>query len=266
MVKALEFTDEQSSTYLATPQVRVNEELHRVAFRKGLGQASIASNEALNGLKRSDLADFVQNHFTKDRIAVVATGVNHDELVELVETSFDGIELKGSSEKPPMTKYYGGESRIDAGPNSTALFSVAFEGSSTNPSDYYTSLVLAELLNSSTGVKYSCSSKIGTESTTVTGFSTSYSDSGLVGFTVKGLNSEVKQVAQNAINELKGATAISSNAFESAKKAAIISFETNSTRSNILESLGKESTSSFVFGVEGFEMVTVDVLKQVIFD
>lgn len=251
LLEALDATAEQSQAALSDPATAVSEKLHQVAFRTGLGNPLFASVEALEGLNRADLKERVSQLFTADRISVVAAGVEHGELKKIVEDSIKKVKIAPSSSVvAPKSVYYGGEARIEGGPQSTAIYAVAYPGASYTSSEYPASLVLKALLGGSQRVKWaSPSARAGllgdaaTESTSSVAFSHSYSDSGLVGFVVEGETASVKDVVKMSIATLKGLSSkVSSEALEAAKKTAIIDAEASLNRHGLLDALSREST------------------------
>ena len=273
-LRALDATAEQTQSSLSDPSTAVVDKLHQVAFRNGLGNSLFASPEALDALKRADLQERVDNFFTSDRIAVVGTGVEHGELASLVEKSLANVKLSAASPAAPAKSvYYGGEARIEAGPESAAIYAVAYPGASTSSSEYAASLVLKALLGGTKKVKWSASSgvlgKVATESTSSTAFSYSYSDSGLLGFVVEGETGEIKDIVKKSIAALKSlASSVPAAALESAKKAAVVDAEEALNRLGSLEALGKQATGGVaaLTDVSSISSVTAaDVQKVLVF-
>jgi ubiquinol-cytochrome c reductase core subunit 2 len=260
---AAEETYEQSLSASSDPQAAVLDKLHQVAFRRGLGNAFFPSGEALKSLSRKNLKEFASN-LNADKIAVVGTGINHGDLKNLVEEALANVKLPSGASEKTASKYYGGEARIAAGPNSEAVYAVAYPGPSLTSTDYYASLVLKELVDGTARVKWGTPSN-GTESTVVEGFNANYSDNGLVGFVVKGNATEVKKVAQQAISSLKqAATGVTAEQLESAKKAAIVAFESQLNRQSLVEALGVEATlNANTSSVEALQKVTVADVQKV---
>ncbi|KAH6567263.1 hypothetical protein BASA62_006205 [Batrachochytrium salamandrivorans] len=216
---------EQTTSALVDPATIVFEKLHQIAFRNGLGNPLLASSQALNGLNRAKLFEFVDKYFTADRITVVGSGIAHNELKALVDAAFANVSLSSAKSETPKSKYYGGEARIEAGPNSEAHYVMAFPGVAYTSPEYQASLVLQALLDGSQA--------------------TSYSDAGLFGIHVVGATGEVKQVVSKSLSTLREVSnSISADAFTAAKKAAIIYAEESQTRSNLVDSISKGALST----------------------
>ncbi|KAH6573973.1 hypothetical protein BSLG_007686 [Batrachochytrium salamandrivorans] len=240
---------EQTTSALVDPATIVFEKLHQIAFRNGLGNPLLASSQALNGLNRAKLFEFVDKYFTADRITVVGSGIAHNELKALVDAAFANVSLSSAKSETPKSKYYGGEARIEAGPNSEAHYVMAFPGVAYTSPEYQASLVLQALLDGSQRVKWGSRSgalaQASTEHTTSVAFSTSYSDAGLFGIHVVGATGEVKQVVSKSLSTLREVSnSISADAFTAAKKAAIIYAEESQTRSNLVDSISKGALST----------------------
>ncbi|KAJ3342764.1 ubiquinol-cytochrome c reductase core subunit 1 [Kappamyces sp. JEL0680] len=262
-INHLEATAAQTASSLADPATQVVDKLHQVAYRTGLGNSVFASSEALGCLSRADVKAYLAKHFAADRLTVVGTGVEHGELKALVEAAFKSASIPASSAAAPSkTTYFGGEARIEAGPNSTAIYAVAYPGASYTSSDYGASLVLKALLDGSKRLQWGDSyggalGDAATASTSSTAFSHSYSDSGLVGFVVEGKTAEVKEVTKKSIAALKAlASSVSSAALEAAKKAAIVDAEASLTRSGVMDALSKEAISGGVAALSNVSSIS----------
>jgi len=262
-----EFLDARTLVYqettasLADPLVKVVDTLHNVAFRTGLGNSLFANEVTANGLKRKDVHEFIAKYFTADRIALVGSGVNQTDLKELLEPALQAFSLPPTfTGSVAPTKYFGGEVRFNSGLGSESLFALAFpSASSKSVQGYATALVLRALLDGTKRLSWgspSGSSSLlaccATPKTSVSAFSTSYTDAGLLGFYIQGDAADVKQVAQRSIDALKsvaaedGFTDVSVNR---AKKAAIVESESSAecSRQNILRKVGMQVLSSGSF-------------------
>ncbi|KAJ3417276.1 hypothetical protein HDV05_005732 [Chytridiales sp. JEL 0842] len=242
----------ESSASLADPSVEVFDKLHQVAFRTGLGNSLFATAAGVKSLKRAHLQEFAAKTFTADKIAVVGSGVAHEELKAIVDESLKGIAVAASKYTPAASKYSGGEARIEAGPKSSSTFAVALKSVSYSSPEYPASLVLRSLLDGTQHTKWGSASgsstllsKAASSNTSVSAFTTSYSDAGLVGFVVEGEASEIKAVAQKAIDAFKSVasgTGITSEALARAKKTAIIDAENSgyASRDDVVHNVGKQ--------------------------
>ncbi|KAI8846307.1 Metalloenzyme, LuxS/M16 peptidase-like protein [Chytridium lagenaria] len=226
-LEAQPFVVSESAAALSDSTTEVIDKLHQVAFRTGLGNSLFANPASVGGLKRAHLQDFAGSYFTSDRVALVGTGVAHDEVSELLEASLKAVSL--SSAKPSIagSKYFGGEARIEAGAKSTATYAVAFNSIPFTSPQYAASLVLAAILDGSRRLKWGSTGASGllaaatSADASVSAFSAAYTDAGLFGFVVKGSTGSIKDAAQKSIDAVKSvASGVSSAVLEKAKKAA----------------------------------------------
>ncbi|KAJ3276971.1 hypothetical protein HDV01_000023 [Terramyces sp. JEL0728] len=260
---ALNGVASQSASAKTCRHVQTFEKLHQIAFRTGLGNSVFATKEALSGFTRAEVKAH-SKYLTPDRIAVVATGVAHSDLQAVVESALSKVSFAKEAIETPKAKYYGGEARLEAGPNSLALYAVAYPGVSYTSESYSASLVLRALLDQVQNIKWGTQSEV---STAVSGFSNSYVDTGLVGFIAEGKTSEIKEAVQKSISALKGfASSIPADVFEAAKKSAIVTAESELSRQGLVEALGKEAISgktTQLLDVANIKSVTVaDVQKK----
>ncbi|KAI9205080.1 Metalloenzyme, LuxS/M16 peptidase-like protein [Polychytrium aggregatum] len=224
-------TAAESSVTLADPVASSFEAVHRVAFRNGLGNSLFASEASVKALNRAKLHEFANNYFTADNITIVGNGVAHQDLVELVDKALESVQVNAKKAETTATKYFGGEHRIEAGPQSTATYVVAFPSVARGSNDYAAALVLSSLLGGSQRIKWGASSALlgeaSTANTSSSAFNASYSDAGLLGFVVQGQTADVKSVAQRSIDALKKIAngSVSEADVAAAKKATIIDAE-----------------------------------------
>jgi ubiquinol-cytochrome c reductase core subunit 2 len=245
-LRNLNSTLNETNSNLADPHTLVQEKLHQVAYRTGLGNPVYASKESLNQFVRKDVQDYIAKFFSTGRIAVVGTGVDHNELKNLVNKSLEELNLNQETVTAEQSKYFGGEARIEAGPNSRAIYSVAFPSVAYTKKDYAAALVLKSLLGGPARVKYGnpagLLAKASTPNTSTTAFIHAYNDTGLVGFTVEGQNSEVKKVVKDSLEALKSASSsITEQAFKAAKNTAIVDYDMSLSSDGVLEAMTREA-------------------------
>jgi ubiquinol-cytochrome c reductase core subunit 2 len=270
----------ESSASLADPSVEVFDKLHQIAFRAGLGNSLFATTAGVKGLKRAHLQEFASKTFTSDKIAVVGSGVVHEELTALVDEALKGIALASSKYTPSASKYFGGEARIEAGPKSNSTFAVAFKSVPFTSPEYPAALVLKALLDGTQHLKWgsvsgasSLLSKAASGNNSVSAFATSYSDAGILGFVVEGEASGVQSVAQKSIDAIKSVASgsgVSAESLARAKKAAIIDAEAASfaSRDDVIQEVGKQVLASGNYSTLGelataISKVTLEDVKKV---
>lgn len=272
--KAYEFLDSldaaknESAAALADPQTEIFEKLHQIAFRTGLGNSVCTPASSFSGIARADIAEFAQSHFTPDRITIVGSGVNHQELKDLVETAFEGVTLSTILSHVPESHFYAGEARIDAGPHSDAQYVIAYPGTPYTSSNYPASQVLAAMLGAKEPANYVHHQGLlasATHNETIAkSFSVSYSDAGLLGIEVKGDATDVRVVASSAIEILHSiAKGVTSQALADGIKAAIIQSEEALTRRGLLDALGKDSKTFGTQELSAISKVTAEQVQKV---
>ncbi|ODQ53188.1 LuxS/MPP-like metallohydrolase [Saitoella complicata NRRL Y-17804] len=241
----------ESEAAQANPLHKAFETVHQLAFRRGLG------NELLSGgsypVSREDIANYVRQTFTRENIAIVASGANASEVQRLVAECFQNlpsttVDGKPATEAYPAlegvaTKYFGGEARVATNSN-IAHFVAAFPGASNKISEggaEYT--VLANLLGGTPAVKYSD----GASPLAVGGggraFATNlaYSDAGLFSVVVAAPTENLRNAASKALMSIKDAARnVSADDLKMAiNKAKFAVLSANEGRASGLDSVGR---------------------------
>jgi len=175
---------------------KLTELIHEAAYRQSPLSRSLYCNpnnvsKMLNGI----LLDFVEAHFTVDRIAILGIGVDHDDLLEDVSSYFDSSRSKPTTPIASLpTKFYGGSDlRQDDGTGSVVAGLVA-SAAPKSGSEAVAFKVLSKLLGGTPHSKYSsnlASSRLNLAISNAapggsinSAFESSYSDGGLFGFSV----------------------------------------------------------------------------------
>mmetsp|Transcript_501 Transcript_501/g.560 ORF Transcript_501/g.560 Transcript_501/m.560 type:complete len:504 (-) Transcript_501:164-1675(-) len=93
----------------AKPELLVNEWLHQVAYKGGLGQSYLWNGSALDP---EIIVDFVEANHTGPRVVIAASGVEHKALVGLSERLF--ADLPATAGQPAVpSQYEGGDHRVN---------------------------------------------------------------------------------------------------------------------------------------------------------
>lgn len=176
----------------------LTELIHEAAYRQSPLSRSLYCNpnnvsKLLNG--NCVLLDFVEAHFTVDRIAILGIGVDHGDLLQDVSGYFDSSRSKPSTPVASLpSKFFGGSDlRRDDGSGSVVAGLVASAAPKT-ASEAVAFKVLAKLLGGPPQSKYSsnmASSRLNAAISNAapggsinSAFESSYSDGGLFGFSV----------------------------------------------------------------------------------
>jgi len=195
------------------PASQVVENLHKAAYRTGLGNSLYCPGHAVGSHNTDMLRQFVGKHFTADRMAVVGVGVDHDSLVGYVDTQFKVDS--GTQSETPVSKYAGGEIRVDNG-SQLVYAAVATEGVGiTKTQEMFALGVLQQILGVGSQVKRGSAAgsklsqalvKVTENPHAVSSLNISYSDSGLFGFFVVGQAEDMGKLLKAAVQLLSSTT------------------------------------------------------------
>ncbi|EUC55192.1 QCR1 core subunit of the ubiquinol-cytochrome C reductase complex protein [Rhizoctonia solani AG-3 Rhs1AP] len=175
----------------------VFDHLHAVAYQgQPLGRTILGPKKNILSIKRDDLASYIQNNYTADRMVLVGTGgVDHRELQELASKHFSNLPVSSNpvalgQKHHPKTNFIGSEVRIRDDTMSTVNFAIAVEGVGWRSPDYFPMLVMQSIMGNwdrSLGAAPLLSSRLShiissnSLANSFMSFSTSYSDTGLWG-------------------------------------------------------------------------------------
>ncbi|XP_064626076.1 cytochrome b-c1 complex subunit 2, mitochondrial-like [Lineus longissimus] len=189
------------------PESHLIELLHESAFRDTLGRSLYAPEFMVGHYDVDQIADYVNNHYTAGRMALVGIGIEHDDLLHYAK-HFNPTSGPGVPTAP--AKFSGGNKRVETG-GPVTLAAIATEAPSLNSKDLLALGVVQHLMGTGPYVKYSSgasSNKIVAAASQATNspfaascFSASYSDSGLFGFTVAGQPQDMDKVLKAAVKQ-----------------------------------------------------------------
>lgn len=196
------------------PQINVVEELHRVAFRRTLGNSLYCLPHRTGSFTPDVMKDYTQNSYVGQRMALVGVGVDHSELVDLAKAAFSFLPT-GEPAAKEASKYHGGEvMNFRAGPLVHAV--LATEGASLGSKDLLAFSVYQKLLGATPYIKWGSNMvsnrlfKAAAESTdgacSASAFNASYSDGGLFGFYVVAEPSNVAKVMRSVVGQFSKAS------------------------------------------------------------
>lgn len=84
--------------------------LHTVAYQGALGRPLVCPEDCIGGLNADVLASYVEQNFKANRIVFAGSGMEHQELVSLVEPLVSSMKASSQAEQPAST-YIGGDFR-----------------------------------------------------------------------------------------------------------------------------------------------------------
>ncbi|XP_053326737.1 cytochrome b-c1 complex subunit 2, mitochondrial [Spea bombifrons] len=191
------------------PQVGVLENLHAASYRNTLANSLFCPDYRIGKVTSDELQQFVQNHFTSARMALVGLGVSHSVLKQVGE-QFLNIR-SGAGSAGVKAQYRGGEIRVQ---NSDSLVhaAVVAEGASAGSPEANAFSVLQQILGAGPYIKRgsNISSKLSQAAGRATNqpfaasaFNVNYSDSGLFGVYTISQATAVDDVIKAAVNQVK---------------------------------------------------------------
>lgn len=177
-----------------------------VAFHKGLGAPLLATTQKY--VNAGAIEQFASQVYNKANISLVASGAPHSELSKWTSEFFKDLKA-GTKVTSPLTKYYGGETRVQSDAGSS--FVVAFPGTARSPSYKAEYRVLTYLLGGENAIKWnSGSSYLSKAAADLPGVSAvarqqHFTDAGLLYITVTGPDSYLERAGKAVVNALKRA-------------------------------------------------------------
>ncbi|BFZ03870.1 hypothetical protein BsWGS_06908 [Bradybaena similaris] len=193
------------------PDIRVIELLHAAAFRDTLGRSLYAPEFMIGKYSPDQLLHYVKTYFSSGRIALCGVGIHPDELEELA-SQFEPYSSIGVPQT--SARFHGGELRENnGGPLSYVAFAYGGPSAGQFTKDTLALEVLRHVLGVGPQVKYSSgivASNLGKAVASVTSspfaissIKASYTDAGLLGFSLVSPNSEIEKVSRTAVSNLK---------------------------------------------------------------
>lgn len=192
---------------------------HGLAFHRGLGNPlhPSSSTPMTKYLNEDRLAKYSREAYAKANFAVVANGVDHQELSKWVGEFFTELEQSSSSDFKSIgtepTKYYGGEERIAHDSGNTMVIAFPGSGSVTGNSYKPEAQVLAALLGGQSNIKWAPGFSLLSKATAsypqahVATIHHTYSDAGLLTISISGNAQQVRQASQEVVKTLKSLAA-----------------------------------------------------------
>ncbi|XP_077359918.1 cytochrome b-c1 complex subunit 2, mitochondrial-like isoform X1 [Festucalex cinctus] len=232
------------------PHIAVVESLHEAAYKNALSNSLYCPDYMVGKFQSEHLHQFVQNHFTSARMALVGLGVDHSVLKQVGE-QFLNIR-GGAGTSAAQARYRGGEIRL---PSSSSLVhsAVVSEAAASGTGEAVAFSVLQHLLGAGPRIKRgsNATSKLtqGVAKATadlfdVSTYNVTYSDSGLFGIYTVSQAGSTDAVVKAAVAEVKavadgGITAADlTQAKLSLKSDLLMSLETSE---GLLEAMGTQA-------------------------
>ncbi|WAQ96092.1 QCR2-like protein [Mya arenaria] len=111
---------------------KLMENLHSAAYRDTLGNPLYASRNFIGSFTKEQTSEFIQNHYSNNRVAIVTSGVD-EELYQSLTGCLDGFphyayNRKGAKSNDEKARYTGGEAREEKPDLDATYVAVATEG------------------------------------------------------------------------------------------------------------------------------------------
>nr|CAD1838698.1 unnamed protein product [Ananas comosus var. bracteatus] len=107
------------------PQKFLQESLHLVGYSGALGNPLVAPETALERIDDSVVRKFYFENYTADHLVLAASGINHQDLIDIVEPLLCDLG-RGPTVEVPKSAYVGGDFRHKADSEMTHV-ALAFE-------------------------------------------------------------------------------------------------------------------------------------------
>lgn len=233
----------------ANPATRALEAAHALAFRSGLGSSLFAPEHS--HITINEIKTYAESAFAKGNIAVIGTNIEAGTLTKLVDASFGGVGGEAGTKNDVASKYFGGETRIQAseGPQTVFIgFGTTSSGSSAEIAALAAHLSTTPSIKWSQGLSPIVQAGI-PEGTLVQTVYLPYSDASLFGLLVQGETSEgVKGAGKVAVQALKNAAkGLGQKELEAAvKKAKFGAASQVERREGLVDVLGSKVSWSVV--------------------
>jgi len=175
---------------------RLAELVHQAAYRQSpLSRSLYCAPHNVSKIVNGMLLDFVAEHFTVDRIAILGIGVDHDDLVDDVSRYFDGSRTKPSTPVASLPSKFAGGSDVRQDDGSGSVVAALVGGAAPKSAPEATAFkVLAKILGGEPHSKYSSNVATSRLNAAIanaapggsinTAFQAAYSDGGLFGFSL----------------------------------------------------------------------------------
>lgn len=175
--------------------------LHRAAFRGGLSNSLFIKSFNLSNNSQEKLLSFTRNHFVATNTTVVGLGVDHDDLVGLVQKELELSSVSSVGEQN-KSKYIGGDCRQPFNTKLTFATVVTEGVSLRNKKDVLILELFASILGHGPRINHGLGggklsqaiAQVAKEPFKVGALNLSYADTGLFGFSSITDGKETKEI------------------------------------------------------------------------
>ncbi|KAK1387099.1 Mitochondrial-processing peptidase subunit alpha [Heracleum sosnowskyi] len=201
------------------PDLLLVDLLHLAGYRGPLANHIVAPESSVEGLNAITVQQFVVENYTASRMVLVATGVDHEELIRYAKPNLSDLQSVSRPEEPPQSLYVGGDWRMEAYSQPTYVaLGFEFRGGWLQLKDALTITVMKMLMGGGgslavRGLENGKYSQLGLrvvneypEIQSLSAFSSIYRNTGFFGIMAAAGPDFVPKIADIAVGELTAAT------------------------------------------------------------
>lgn len=219
---------------LSNPQNFLLERVQEVAWRRGLANSLICTEENESKVSSDELFDFYARTLTHQGTSAVATGVGHDVFARCLPKIFENLHYAKFGTMPfPDPKYYGGEARFEAkGDTNYSTIAFPLQTGFADLNGFVMAKIVEKLFVPQRSVQYGNTSSLLTKEKqfegikSFTGSTQLYSNAGVLVFELESSNSKS---IKESLNRLKSAASLqfSEEDLTKAKSSVLFEFREN---------------------------------------
>lgn len=228
----------------------VFDHLHSAAFLDNpLGLTILGTDERIKSITRDQLVDYVQTHYSTDRMVLVGSGaIDHDQLCSLADKAFSSLPKTSKAPKRTAPTFYGALVKDEEDDKPLAYLSFAVRSVEWSHADYFPFLVLQSLLGSwdrsqGTNTSSRVCEKVALEGLahSVSHFNTCYHNTGMFGVYAVAPEEHIEHLSHTLLHAWpETASFVSENELRRAKnrvQASLLSLDGNTA---IMEDIGRQ--------------------------
>ena len=224
--------------------------LHSAAFLEdSLGLTILGSDENIKSISRQQLLDYVQTHYSADRMVLVGSGaVDHDQLCSLADKAFASLPKTSKAPKRAAPSFFGALAKDEEDHKPLAYIAFGCQSVEWSHADHFTFMVLQSLLGSwdrsmGTNTSSRVCEKVALNGIahSVSHFNTCYHSTGIFGVYAVAPEEHLEYLCHTLLHAWpETASHVSENELARAKKrvqAACLSLDGNTA---IMEDIGRQ--------------------------
>lgn len=128
VAEAKKAIEKEMAEYADNAHTAISEGMHIAGYQGALGQPLLCTQSSLAALQATDLVDFVAQNYHANRLVIAGSGMEHEELVKLVEPMLEGLTAGSAAAAEVESTYIGGDWKQAQVEADTCHVALAFEG------------------------------------------------------------------------------------------------------------------------------------------